>query len=154
MSKMNKLKGFTLIETLVTVTIMSLVVIFLCTYFISKYKESKIYSNANKVISDIGQIIGAQEVYYSKNSAYGEAQDLLTSGVLKSWPVPPENIFNQACVDANGSQPKYEIKSVSIGGQGKNNVYVVLSCIDESVVEIVNILSLGGTPNLKQFIEN
>lgn len=149
MEKLNRSKGFTLIETLVTITIISLVVIFLCTYFVSKYQKSKIYSNANEVISDIGQIIGAEELYYSKHSSYGQMQDLLDSGILKSWPAPPKEIFDQSCVLTNGSQPKYEIKTISVDGKSNNSVYVVLSCIDPKIIEVVNMLTLGGTPNLK-----
>lgn len=142
-------EGFTLIEMLITIVVIALVVMLLSSYLISKYKESKINSDAAKIISDITQIIGAQEVYYAKKSSYGTKEDLLSTGILKSWPIPSMNTLDSECVANNGGESKYELKSLSIDGKDKNNLYVVLPCLSQDVAEVVNVLTSGGTPNLK-----
>jgi len=142
-------QGFTLIEMLITVIVIALIMVFFVTLMLSKYKESKLNSDAAKIISEISQIISSEEIYYMKNSVYGTKEELLNSGILKSWPIPPEGIFDSECIATSEPFSGYELKTVSIENVKKNNLYVVLPCLKKDVADVVNVLTLAGTPNLK-----
>lgn len=130
--------GFTLVEMLVTIVLVALCVAVLVWISSSYYKESNLKSISNKIISDMTEITNGEEIYFTKFGRYANATELMESGVLKSFPLPPDNAMDQDCLNNEATTKHYDITAINSIVSNNNNLYVVLPCAKESVAEMIN----------------
>lgn len=146
MMQKNKTKsGFTLVETIITVVIIGLVAALVIGLVYFNYKEHRNKAISIKIIENITKLNEAQSLYYSKFSKYATKDELLQSGILKSWPIAEKNIADEACLMKYGHSFDYQFWYVEAGQQNsgsENFEYAaVLPCVKEQYAITFNDLT-------------
>jgi len=136
MNKANS--GFTLIEMIVTIVLIGLCVSVLIWIGSSYYRSANLKSISNKIVSDMTEITNGEELYFTKFQRYASPVELMESGIIKSFPIPPDGAVDYECLIEDGIEKHYEVTAISFIVNGNNNLYVVLPCAKEEVAETVN----------------
>jgi len=135
-----KIKGFTLLETIFCIIGIALIVGLLVALMANPFKKSSIKAKATEIVDNIRMLEDAQSVFFAKYHGYGNKYELLSSGILKSWPEPDETLKDQLCVDNTGHSFEYQFWVTDDDGNGLFEIMTVLPCIkDEFAVEFNKI---------------
>jgi len=137
-------EGFTLIEMMVTVVIIGLAIAMVVAIMMTNFKGNSEKAMAVEISEDIRSLNDAQLLYYAKFNKWGTKEEIMTSGILKSWPTPDERVADQACLTEKGIGFEYQYW---YGEEGENDpdwvVTAVLPCVSEEFATIFNSLSAG-----------
>lgn len=128
--------GFTLIETMITIVIIALVVVFVVAIANSMFKSSTEKAKVAQIVENIRVLEDAQSLFFAKHHAYGNKYELLSSGILKSWPVPDDSLKDGVCLENTGHSFEYQYWVANFSGDERLEIMTVLPCIkDEFAVE-------------------
>jgi len=141
MKKINS--GFTLIEVIIGVVVMSLAVALVIGIIYFNYGEHRKKAIAAKITEAITKLNDAQSLYHSQNEEYATKEDLLKSGILKSWPEIENEIADQECLIRNNYVFGYQYWFVESGldavsGKLDYEYAAVLPCVKEEYAKFYN----------------
>lgn len=131
--------GFTLIETMIMVVVLGLVVSLAVGIVWTNFKGNSDKAIAIKIFDDIKSLNDAQLSYYSKHSKWGTKEEMLASGVIKSWPVANPQVADADCLAAKGQAFEYQYWYGEEGEEDPNWVVTaVLPCVQEEFADFFN----------------